>query len=363
MSSSSIVIRRSIREQLLKCNAYRTVVSSSSLLNSPVIQQQDKQQYRRPVETTIRLMHQSIQHQQSTTTTNRIVQQQQQTQQQQQQKVSTILGNRISLINRYGSYYDLSLRLLSTTQPPPPAPPTDASSSTESATTESTTTPTTTITDFTNVKQYSIPELTRDAAIQKAGFDDPTCPKWQNPLHHNNDDYNRQFPEDFANEEEFKKHIRPAPPMDGDGIPQYIKDIAEEMVHLTLLEMNELANKIADHYGFHEGMLSPDDDDMDGSGNGSGGIGLDDDGDDAAAAAAAAASAVPTKFDLKLIEYDASSKIKVIKEVRSVAGLGLKEAKEAVEGAPKTIMKDLSKDQAEELKKKFEDLGAKVEIV
>jgi ribosomal protein L7/L12 len=70
-----------------------------------------------------------------------------------------------------------------------------------------------------------------------------------------------------------------------------------------------------------------------------------------------------TIFDLKLISFDAAAKIKVIKEVRAIAGLGLKEAKELVEGAPKVIQKDIKKDVAEELKKKLEELGAVIEIV
>lgn len=70
----------------------------------------------------------------------------------------------------------------------------------------------------------------------------------------------------------------------------------------------------------------------------------------------------PKTVDLKLTGFDAKSKIKVIKEVRSIAGLGLKEAKELVEDAPKTIMKDLSPEAAEELKEKLEGVGAEVEI-
>jgi large subunit ribosomal protein L7/L12 len=117
--------------------------------------------------------------------------------------------------------------------------------------------------------------------------------------------------------------------------------------------MNELINKIADHYDFDEGMLSPDDD---GSGGGGGG----DDDDDAPEAAAAVEKTI---FDIKLVAFDPTSKIKVIKEVRAIAGLGLKEAKEMVEGAPKTILKDIKKEQAEEIKAKLEELGATVEIV
>ena len=68
-------------------------------------------------------------------------------------------------------------------------------------------------------------------------------------------------------------------------------------------------------------------------------------------------------FDLKLIGYDAKSKIKVIKEVRAITGLGLKEAKELVEGAPAVIKKDLKQEEAEEFQKKLQEVGATMEIV
>ena len=70
----------------------------------------------------------------------------------------------------------------------------------------------------------------------------------------------------------------------------------------------------------------------------------------------------PKVVDLKLTGFDAKAKIKVIKEVRSIAGLGLKEAKELVEGAPAVIQKDLKPEQAEELKAQLEAIGATVEI-
>lgn len=69
-----------------------------------------------------------------------------------------------------------------------------------------------------------------------------------------------------------------------------------------------------------------------------------------------------THFDLKLSGFDAKSKIKVIKEVRAISGLGLKEAKALVEGAPKVVKKDLKLEEAEELKKKLEAVGATVEL-
>lgn len=70
-----------------------------------------------------------------------------------------------------------------------------------------------------------------------------------------------------------------------------------------------------------------------------------------------------TIFDLKLTGFDAKSKIKVIKEVRAITALGLKEAKELVEGAPTTVKKDIKMEEAEELKAKLEAIGAQIEIV
>ena len=81
----------------------------------------------------------------------------------------------------------------------------------------------------------------------------------------------------------------------------------------------------------------------------------------AAAGAAAAAEEEKTEFDVVLAEVGAE-KIKVIKAVREITGLGLAEAKAAVEAAPKAIKEGVSKDEAEELKKKLEEVGAKVEL-
>ncbi len=69
-----------------------------------------------------------------------------------------------------------------------------------------------------------------------------------------------------------------------------------------------------------------------------------------------------TAFDVKLTEFDAKSKIKVIKEIRAITGLGLKEAKELVEGAPKVVKSGIKMEDAEEMKAKLESIGAKVEI-
>ncbi len=81
----------------------------------------------------------------------------------------------------------------------------------------------------------------------------------------------------------------------------------------------------------------------------------------AGAAPAEAAAEEKTSFDVILSEVG-SQKIQVIKVVRQITGLGLKEAKELVEGAPKPVKEGVSKEEAEEIKKKLEEVGAKVEI-
>ena len=85
-----------------------------------------------------------------------------------------------------------------------------------------------------------------------------------------------------------------------------------------------------------------------------------------AAAAPAAAAAAPaeekTEFDVILAGFEDSKKIAVIKEIRGITNLGLKEAKDLVEGAPKTIKEAVSKDEAEKIKATLEGAGAKIEI-
>ena len=81
-----------------------------------------------------------------------------------------------------------------------------------------------------------------------------------------------------------------------------------------------------------------------------------------AAAAGAPAAEEKTEFDVVLASFDASAKIKVIKAVREITGQGLAEAKATVEGAPATLKEAVSKDEAEQLKAKLEEVGAKVEL-
>ncbi len=79
-------------------------------------------------------------------------------------------------------------------------------------------------------------------------------------------------------------------------------------------------------------------------------------------AAAAEKPAEKTEFTVVLASYDAAKKINVIKVVRELTGLGLKEAKDLVEGAPKNVKENIAKDEAEKIKKQLEDGGAKVEL-
>ena len=81
-----------------------------------------------------------------------------------------------------------------------------------------------------------------------------------------------------------------------------------------------------------------------------------------AAAAQAPAAEEQTEFTVSLKEYPADKKVSVIKVIRELTGLGLKEAKDLVEGAPSTVKEAVSKADSETMKKKLEDVGAKVEI-
>lgn len=82
----------------------------------------------------------------------------------------------------------------------------------------------------------------------------------------------------------------------------------------------------------------------------------------AAGAAAAAPAEEQTEFTVTLKEYPADKKVTVIKVIREITGLGLKEAKDLVEGAPATVKEGISKPDVETIKKKLEDVGAKVEV-
>jgi len=119
-----------------------------------------------------------------------------------------------------------------------------------------------------------------------------------------------------------------------------ITALIEEVKALTVLELSELVKALEEEFGVSAAAMAAP----------------------AAGAGAAEAAAEKTEFDVILAGFDAAAKIKVIKAVREITGLGLAEAKAAVEGAPKTLKEAVSKDEAEELKKKLEEVGGKVEL-
>lgn len=117
--------------------------------------------------------------------------------------------------------------------------------------------------------------------------------------------------------------------------------IIEELSKLTVLEAADLSKKLEEHWGVSAAAPVA-----------------------VAAAAGMAAEAtaeVQTEFEVILAEAGAN-KINVIKEIRTITGLGLKEAKDLVEAAPKSVKQGIAKDEADKIKKQLEDAGAKVEI-
>ena len=122
-----------------------------------------------------------------------------------------------------------------------------------------------------------------------------------------------------------------------------IKAIAEELVNLTVKEVNELATVLKDEYGIEPAAAAV----AVAAGPAAGG--------------ADAAAEEKTAFDVVLTEVGAT-KLQVVKAVKEACGLGLKEAKDLVDGAPATIKEGVAKDEAENLKKVIEEAGAKVEL-
>ena len=121
-----------------------------------------------------------------------------------------------------------------------------------------------------------------------------------------------------------------------------IKAIAEQLVNLTVAEVNELAKELKETYGIEPAAAA---------------VAV------AAGPVAGAAEAVEekTSFDVVLAEVG-GAKLAVVKAVKEACGLGLKEAKDLVDGAPSTLKEGLSKNEAENLKKAIEEAGAKVEL-
>ena len=120
-----------------------------------------------------------------------------------------------------------------------------------------------------------------------------------------------------------------------------LKAIAEELVNLTVKEVNELATILKDEYGIEPAAAA---------------VAVA-----APAAAAEAAAEEKTDFDVVLVDAGAA-KLQVVKAVKEACGLGLKEAKDAVDGCPAKLKEGVGKEEAEALKKALEEAGAEVEI-
>jgi large subunit ribosomal protein L7/L12 len=123
-----------------------------------------------------------------------------------------------------------------------------------------------------------------------------------------------------------------------------VESILEEIKGLTLLEASDLVKKMEEAFGVSAAAAAPV---MMAGGAGAG--------------AAGGPAEEKTEFTVVLTEVGAN-KINVIKAVREVTSLGLKEAKDLVDGAPKTVKEGINKDEAATIKKKFEEAGAKVEV-
>ena len=120
-----------------------------------------------------------------------------------------------------------------------------------------------------------------------------------------------------------------------------LKAFAEQLVNLTVKEVNELAKILKDEHGIEPAAAAA--------------------AAPAAGGGGAAAAAEKTAFDVILVEAGAA-KLGVVKIVKDITGLGLKEAKDLVDGAPKPIKEGVSKADAETIKKQLEEAGAKVEV-
>ena len=123
-----------------------------------------------------------------------------------------------------------------------------------------------------------------------------------------------------------------------------LKNFAEQLVNLTVKEVNELAQILKDEYGIEPAAAA---------------VAVAAGG--AVAGGAAEAGAEKTEFDV-ILKSAGANKLAVVKLVKDLTGLGLKEAKEVVDGAPSKVKEGVSKEEAEGLKKSLEEAGAEVEL-
>jgi len=121
-----------------------------------------------------------------------------------------------------------------------------------------------------------------------------------------------------------------------------LKDFAEQLVNLTVKEVNELANILKEEYGIEPAAAAV-------AVAAGGAAGADEDAE------------VQTEFDV-ILKAAGASKLAVVKLVKELTGLGLKDAKELVDNAPKPVKEGIAKDEAEALKAQLEEAGAEVEL-
>jgi len=122
-----------------------------------------------------------------------------------------------------------------------------------------------------------------------------------------------------------------------------LKDFAEQLVNLSVKDVNELASILKDEYGIEPAAAA-----VAVAGPATGGSGGD-------------AAEAQTEFDV-ILKAAGGAKLKVVKAVKELTGLGLKEAKDIVDGAPKAVKEAVGKDEAEGIKKALEEAGAEVEL-
>tara|TARA_B100000902_G_C27149449_1_gene832941 strand:+ start:388 stop:768 length:381 start_codon:yes stop_codon:yes gene_type:complete len=122
-----------------------------------------------------------------------------------------------------------------------------------------------------------------------------------------------------------------------------LKDFAEQLVNLSVKDVNELASILKDEYGIEPAAAA-----VAVAGPAAGGSGGD-------------AAEAQTEFDV-ILKAAGGAKLKVVKAVKELTGLGLKEAKDIVDGAPKAVKEAVGKDEAEGIKKALEEAGAEVEL-
>ena len=123
------------------------------------------------------------------------------------------------------------------------------------------------------------------------------------------------------------------------------EDVIQYIENMTVLELSEFVKELEDKFGVQAAMP------MMAAAPGS-----------AAAAPAAEAAEEKTEFNVTLTGYEADKKIQVIKVVRAITGLGLKEAKDLVEGVPKAVKEAVSKDEAASIKKQLEEVSGQVKV-